>query len=86
MAWAVLLLPRPLIEDMRTSSVSISRRHLDPLRAAARAPLKEVPVKETTMRRTFSVIYRKDGYLSPAARRLVMLLRSKRKQLFQAEQ
>ena len=78
----VLLLP-PLIEESGLLSF-ISRRHLDPGRAGA--PLKEVPVKETTMRRTFSVIYRKDGYLSPAARRLVMLLRSKGKQLFQAEQ
>jgi DNA-binding transcriptional LysR family regulator len=77
----VLLLP-PLIESSGLLSF-ISRRHLDPGRAGA--PLKEVPLKETTMRRTFRLIYRKDGYLSPAARRLVSLLRAKGKVLFQAE-
>jgi hypothetical protein len=37
------------------------------------------------MRRTFRLIHRKDGYLPPAARRLVALLRAKGKALFQAE-
>jgi DNA-binding transcriptional LysR family regulator len=77
----VLLLP-PLIEASGLLSF-ISRRHLDPGRAGA--PLKEVPLKETTMRRTFRLIHRKDGYLPPAARRLVALLRAKGKALFQAE-
>jgi hypothetical protein len=41
-----------------------------------------VPLKATTLRRHLGVTYRKEGYLSPAARRLVTLLRSEGKQLF----
>ena len=37
--------------------------------------LKELPVKEVTWRRTVGVIYRKEGYLSPAARRLIEILK-----------
>lgn len=71
----ILLLP-PLIE--RTNLLSfISRRHLK--RGSA---LREVALKETTMRRRFAVTYRKDSYLSPAARRCVEMLRSRGKQLF----
>lgn len=76
----VLLLP-PLIEKSELLSF-ISRRNLDPGRP--NASLKEVPIKGTTMRRTFSVIYRNAGYLSPAARRLLSLLRTSAKSLFQA--
>jgi hypothetical protein len=53
----------------------ISRRHLVPGRIGS--PLKEVPLKETTMRRTFKLICRKDGYLPPAARRLTALVSAK---------
>jgi DNA-binding transcriptional LysR family regulator len=76
-----LLLP-PLV--VQTGLLSfLSRRHLAPGRAGA--PLKEVPFKETTMRRTFGVIYRKDSYLPPAARRLVDFLRARSKSLFQID-
>jgi DNA-binding transcriptional LysR family regulator len=66
----VLLLP-PLIEQTGLLSF-ISRRHLGPGRVGA--SLKEVRLKETTMRRTFKLIYRKDSYLPPAAQRVVSLL------------
>lgn len=69
----VLLLP-PLIVETGLLSF-ISRRHLAPGRVGS--PLKEVPLKETTMRRSFKLIYRKDGYLPPAARRLTTLLSTK---------
>jgi DNA-binding transcriptional LysR family regulator len=69
----VLLLP-PLIVETGLLSF-ISRSHL----AAGRvgSPLKEVPMKETTMPRAFRLIYRKDGYLPPAARRLTALVSAK---------
>jgi len=69
----VLLLP-PLIVETGLLSF-ISRRHLVPGRIGS--PLKEVPLKETTMRRTFKLICRKDGYLPPAARRLTALVSAK---------
>jgi DNA-binding transcriptional LysR family regulator len=69
----VLLLP-PLIEQTGLLSF-ISRRHLGPGRVGA--ALKEIKLKETTMRRTFKLIYRKNSYLPPAAQRLVSLLGTK---------
>jgi hypothetical protein len=69
----VLLLP-PLIEQTGLLSF-ISRRHLGPGRVGS--ALKEVRLKETTMRRTFKLIYRKDSYLPPAAQRFVSLLGTK---------
>lgn len=48
----------------------ISRHHLD---AGKNPALKEVALRETTMRRRLVVTYRKDGYLSPAAKRLIQL-------------
>jgi DNA-binding transcriptional LysR family regulator len=50
----------------------ISRHHLDP--ANGRSPLKEIPLKEATMRRRMVVTHRESSYLSPAARRLISLL------------
>ena len=50
----------------------ISRHHLDP--ANGRSPLKEIPLKEATMRRRMVVTHRESSYLSPAARRLIGLL------------
>jgi len=44
----------------------ISRHHLEG--DSARASLKEVPLRETTMRRRMVVTYRDNAYLSPAAR------------------
>lgn len=43
---------------------------------ASRLRLKELPVAELRWRRGVGVIYRKDGYLSPAARRLIAQLRT----------
>jgi DNA-binding transcriptional LysR family regulator len=74
---SVLLLP-PLIAQTGLLSF-ISRRHL--ARGGIGSRLKEVPLKELTMRRWFKVMYRKDGYLPPAARRLVTLLSTKGKGL-----
>lgn len=72
----LLLLP-PLIERNNLLSF-LSRRHLQ-----RGSLLKEVPLKETTMHRRFVVSYRKDGYLSPAARRCVDLLRARGRELFE---
>ena len=41
--------------------------------------LVELPLKEVTHVRHVSVIYRKDGYLSPATRRLIEILKAKAK-------
>ena len=46
------------------------------------APLREVRLKEMTMRRQFALLYRRDGYLSPAALRFVDLLMRKGQTLF----
>jgi DNA-binding transcriptional LysR family regulator len=73
----ILLLP-PLIEQSDLLTF-VSRRHLGIERGFR---LKEVPAKETTMKRRFAVTYRRDSYLSPAARRLVNLLREEGAALF----
>jgi DNA-binding transcriptional LysR family regulator len=52
----------------------ISRHHLDA--AQGGWPLREVPLKETTMRRRMVVTYRESAYLSAAATRLIGLLAS----------
>ena len=67
----VLLMPR-LIEQTNLLTF-ISRRHL--AASGVGAALREVPVKETTMRRVLKVMHRKDAYLPPAARRLLTLMR-----------
>lgn len=71
----VLFLPT-LIEQNELLSF-ISRRHL-----SARGPLREVPLRQTTMHRAFSLCYRRDGYLSPASERVVEILRTRGKTLF----
>jgi DNA-binding transcriptional LysR family regulator len=43
---------------------------------ARKFPLVELPMKEITHVRRMSIIYRKDGYLSPAARRLIEILKA----------
>jgi len=53
----------------------ISRHHFERSRASG---LREVALKETTMRQLFGVTYRKAGYLAPAARLLVDLLKTTR--------
>jgi len=74
----ILLLP-PLIEQANLLSF-ISRRHIGP-----GTRLKEVALKETTMKRRFVVSYRRDAYLSPAARRLVDLLRRRGREFFRED-
>lgn len=49
----------------------ISRSHLEA--RPGKSGLKEVPLKEATMRRRLVVTYRDNGYLSPAAARLLEL-------------
>lgn len=44
--------------------------------------LREVQLEETTLTRKLGVTFRKNGYLSPAARRLLELLRSNGRNLF----
>jgi DNA-binding transcriptional LysR family regulator len=50
----------------------ISRHHLED--RPGKTALKEVPLKEVTMRRRLVVTYRDKSYLSPAASRLIELL------------
>ena len=78
-------LPRPLVQVESTMLLMlpalisetgllsfISRHHLDAKQG--RAPLKEVPIAEVTMRRRLVVIHRERSYVSPATRRLIDLL------------
>ena len=71
----ILLLPT-LIEENQMLSF-ISRRHL-----GRNSSLREVSLRETTMRRNFALSYRKASYLSPAAMRLSELLRKRGRELF----
>lgn len=74
----ILMLP-PLIAQSNLLTF-VSRRHL----AAARdQTLREVALKETTMRRRFAVTYRTDSYVSPATRRLITMLRDQGSSLFE---
>ena len=75
----VLLMPQ-LIQQTNLLTF-ISRRHLTA--SGIGAALREVPIKETTMRRVLTVMHRKDAYLPPAARRLLTLVRKSGKALFQ---
>lgn len=78
---SIALLPRLIA---KTELLSFLSRHT--LLAARNEPLalREVPLKETTLRRKLAVAYRKDGYLSPAAHRLVALLQARGEALFLA--
>jgi DNA-binding transcriptional LysR family regulator len=49
--------------------------------AASRFRLKELPVKELTWRRPVGVIYRKEAYLSPAAKRFIEILKTTAKEI-----
>lgn len=51
----------------------------------AGADLREVKLKETTMRRRFDVAWRRGAYLSPAAERLIQLIRSRGRKLFSGD-
>jgi hypothetical protein len=68
----------PLIADSNLLTF-VSRRHVGSARDSA---LREVPFAETTMRRKFAVTYRRQSYLSPAAARVLGLLRSRGEKLF----
>jgi DNA-binding transcriptional LysR family regulator len=52
----------------------VSRRVLQ--RSAQQLRLRELPVRELAWRRSVGVIYRKDAYLSPAARRFIEILKA----------
>ncbi|MGZ5033563.1 MAG: LysR family transcriptional regulator [Usitatibacter sp.] len=71
----VILLPA-LIEETGLLSF-MSRRHLGP-----RSRLREVTLRETTMRREFVLGYRRGSYLSPAALRVIEELKSRAGRLF----
>jgi len=66
----LLMLPDLIAETGLLSF--ISRRHLG--QHGLRLPLREVMLKETTMLRRLVVTHRGNAYLSPAARRLMVLL------------
>jgi DNA-binding transcriptional LysR family regulator len=75
----VTLLPRLIAQTSLLSFVS--RRHVSSGRGGS--ALREFPLKETTMRRLGKVIHRKDSHLPPAAQRLLKLLCTSGKVLFQ---
>ena len=66
----LLMLPTLIAETGLLSF--ISRHHLEGKQGGTK--LKEVPLKETTMRRRLVVTHRANSYLSPAATRLITLL------------
>ncbi|MFY9514121.1 MAG: LysR substrate-binding domain-containing protein, partial [Rubrivivax sp.] len=79
---SIPLLPRLIARNELLSFVS---RHTLADHGQGRGDaLREVPLKETTLRRQLGVTYRRVGYLSPAARRLVTLLRERGQTLFDA--
>jgi DNA-binding transcriptional LysR family regulator len=75
-----LILMMPTLIHQTELLTFTSRRHVG--RNDAGATLREVQLKETTMRRRFDVVYRRDGYLSPAAQKLIGLLRASGRDLF----
>lgn len=78
-----LILMMPSLIHQTELLTFTSRRHVG--RNDAGASLREVKVPQCTMRRRFEVVYRRDSYLSPAARRLLELLRSRGRALFASE-
>jgi len=66
----LLMLPALIAETGLLSF--ISRHHLG--QAGSPSPLREVPLKETTMRRRLVVTYRDSSYLLPATQLLIRLL------------
>ena len=66
------LLRLPMVADAGFLGLS-SRRFMQ--QEAHKYDLVELPVQEITHVRHMSIIYRKDGYLSPAARRLIEILK-----------
>jgi len=78
-----LILMMPALISQTELLTFTSRRHTE--RSGAGNDLREVRLKETTMRRRFDVAWRRDRYVSPAAQRLVRLLRTKGRALFAGE-
>jgi DNA-binding transcriptional LysR family regulator len=60
----------------------VSRRVLE--RSAQQLRLRELPVRELAWRRPVGVIYRKDAYLSPAARRFIEILKTTAREISRA--
>ena len=75
-----LILMMPALLEETEFLTFTSRRHVAP--HAPGSNLREVPLKETTMRRRFELVYRKDAYLSPAGERFVAVLREHGARLF----
>ena len=69
-----LILMMPSLIHQTELLTFTSRRHVG--RNDAGSMLREVRLTETTMRRRFDVVYRRDGYLPPAAQNLIALLRA----------
>ncbi|KAF1305300.1 LysR family transcriptional regulator [Pseudomonas sp. SG-MS2] len=78
---AISLLPR-LIARTRLLSF-VARETLE--HGLGMTWLREVPLQQTTMRRTVAVSVRTDGYLSPAAGALVALLKEKGSSFFERD-
>lgn len=76
-----LILTMPALIEETNLLTFTSRRHVAP--HVPGSHLREVPLRLTTMRRQFEVVYRRDSYLSPAAQRFVALLRTRGKALFE---
>lgn len=74
----ILMMPA-LIEETEFLTFT-SRRHVAPHTPGSK--LREVPLRETTMRRPFEIVYRKGAYLSPAGDRFVELLSKHGARLF----
>lgn len=77
----LLVIPHLIAETGLLSFMS--RQHLLPLQKGA--GLKELPLKETTMRRRLVISYRENGYHSAAARRLYELLLQVGQNVFRQE-
>jgi DNA-binding transcriptional LysR family regulator len=69
---SITMLPRMIAATDLLSF--ISRRNLGVGRVGS--PLREIPLKETTMSRWMGVLFRVDGCLSPAAKRIIDLASS----------
>ena len=74
---SIALLPK-MVE--RTELLTFVSRHTLALERGA--PLREVKLQATTLRRSLGVTHRRAGYLSPAAQRVLKLLKQRGKSLF----
>lgn len=74
---SIALLPRMVA---RTHLLTFVSRHTLALERGA--ALREVQLPATTLRRNLGVTHRRGGYLSPAAQRVLRLLRERGEQLF----